>query len=174
MIARLNNRHDAKFTSGVPSLRLPEGRASVYPSVCLSRRSIAATACGWFAAERPAGRRYRQLSSNGAAARRSAATAGSVMLTADVGGEHELVYFFVRRFCIFINASSLPLAFNSASCFSESLYAVRSSAAPSRSWHWATSHFCSAVRHSIRGPPTLLRRDDLDRRRPPGPRSSRS
>jgi len=44
--------------------------------VRLSRRSTAAAACGEFAAECPAGRTYR--SSNGAAARRSAANAGSV------------------------------------------------------------------------------------------------
>ena len=36
------------------------------PSVCLSRRSTAATACGGFAAERPAGRRYRQIAGDGA------------------------------------------------------------------------------------------------------------
>ena len=59
-------------------------RSGVRPSVCLSHLSTAATAAGGFAAERPAGRRYRStaaLNSNGAAARRSAATAGSVMLT---------------------------------------------------------------------------------------------
>jgi len=60
-------------------------RSSVLPSVCPSiDRS---TAYGGFAAERPTGRRsidYPALSSSGAAARRSAANAGSVMLTADV------------------------------------------------------------------------------------------
>jgi len=40
------------------------------PSANLSRYSIAAAACGWFAAERPAGRRYRSI-----AARRLAAAA---------------------------------------------------------------------------------------------------
>jgi len=75
-------------------------RSPVRPAVCLSHRSTAA-ACDGFAAERPAGRRCRSiagtgtqqqrrrstaLSSNGAAARRSAANAGSVTLTADVGG----------------------------------------------------------------------------------------
>jgi len=79
---------------------------SVRLSVCLSHRSTAAAACGGFAAERPAGSRYRSIatdmrctsrvaravlqaparSSNGAAARRSAANAGSVTLTADGGG----------------------------------------------------------------------------------------
>ena len=38
--------------------RLCNGRASVRPSVCLSRQSTAATAPGGFAAERRAGRRY--------------------------------------------------------------------------------------------------------------------
>jgi len=80
-------------------------RLSVRP-VCMSRRSTAAAACSGFAAERPAGGRYRErimgflttmrytnpsthsqkapaLSSNGAATRRSSANAGSVMLMAE-------------------------------------------------------------------------------------------
>jgi len=65
--------------------------SGVRPSVCLSRRSTAASACGGFAAERPAGRRYRLIFDGGgrrnnrynsAAARRSAANAGSAVLTA--------------------------------------------------------------------------------------------
>ena len=82
------------------------------PSVCLSRRSSAAAACGGFAAEHPAGRRYLDRSSASevttlwcytnlfiiiiiiimidsawksspaTAARRSAGNAGSVVLTA--------------------------------------------------------------------------------------------
>jgi len=34
---------------------------SVRPSLCLSRRSTAATAAGEFAAERPAGRQYKSI-----------------------------------------------------------------------------------------------------------------
>ena len=85
------------------------------PSVCLSRRSSAAAACGGFAAEHPAGRRYLDRSSASevttlyrytnlfiiiiiimidsawksspaTAARRSAGNAGSVVLTAKARG----------------------------------------------------------------------------------------
>ena len=55
---------------------------SVRPSVCLSHLSTAAAAaCGGFAAERPAGSRYRWTAGVG---RRSAANAGSVAFTAAV------------------------------------------------------------------------------------------
>ena len=59
---------------------------SVYLSVCLSQSylSIAACRCSGFAAVRPAGRRYRSIAP-AAAARRSAANASSVTLSADVG-----------------------------------------------------------------------------------------
>ena len=40
---------------------LCNGRTHVRPSVCLSRRSTEATAAGGFAAERPAGSRYRSI-----------------------------------------------------------------------------------------------------------------
>jgi len=64
-------------------------------SVCLSHHSTAAAACGGFAAERRAGRRYRLTAAGvwrlaatelepGAAARRSAANEDSVMLTAEL------------------------------------------------------------------------------------------
>jgi len=59
-------------------------------SVRLFRHSTAVAACGVFAAERRAGMSYRLTaagaahSSNGTAARRSAATAGSLVLTAEV------------------------------------------------------------------------------------------
>jgi len=62
-------------------------RPSVRPSVCLSRQLTAAAACGGFAAERPAGRRYRSTAGVSAAAtRRSAVNAGSVVLTAEERG----------------------------------------------------------------------------------------
>jgi len=62
-------------------------RSSVYetverPSVCLSHRSTAAAACGGFAAERPAGRRYRPIASAGAQRH----NADSVTLTAEGRG----------------------------------------------------------------------------------------
>jgi len=57
------------------------------PSVCMFHRSTAAAEGSEFAAGRPAGRTRRSTapapSSNGAAARRSAANVGSVMLTAE-------------------------------------------------------------------------------------------
>ena len=58
---------------------------SVYLSVCLSQ-SYLSTGCrsGGFAAVRPAGRIYRSIAP-AAAARRSAANASSVTLSADVG-----------------------------------------------------------------------------------------
>jgi len=64
------------------------------PSVCLFRHSLVARRRSGFAAERFAGRRYRisiisgghELSSSGAAARRTAANANSVTFTAGVGG----------------------------------------------------------------------------------------
>ena len=63
------------------------GLPSVRPFVCMFHRSTAAAEGSEFAAERPAGRTRRSTapapSSNGAAARRSAANAGSVMLTAE-------------------------------------------------------------------------------------------
>ena len=65
-------------------------RSSVRPSVRLSRRSTAAAACGRFAAERGAVRRYRSIAAaprHRAAARRSvAANAGGVMLAAEERG----------------------------------------------------------------------------------------
>jgi len=61
---------------------LPPGSTPL--SVGLSHRSTSAAACGGFAAECPAGKRYRSI----AAARRSAAYAGSVVLTAEA--EHRL------------------------------------------------------------------------------------
>ena len=73
-------------------------RPSVLPSVCLSHRSEAATAAGGFAAERPAGRRYRLIAASALRApccrrRRSAANAGSVVLRADEAGSTESSYF---------------------------------------------------------------------------------
>jgi len=64
-------------------------RSSVRQSVCLSYRSTTGAACGGFAAERSAGRRYRTIAGAGAqqhgdAARRIAANAGSAMLTAEL------------------------------------------------------------------------------------------
>ena len=62
-------------------------RPSVRQSVCLSRHSTvsaAAAACGEFAAERRAGTGRHRRPQHGAAARRSAANASSVTLTADV------------------------------------------------------------------------------------------
>ena len=61
-------------------------RSSVRLFVCLSHRLTATAASGKFAAERRVGRKYRLTAagaaqSNGAVARRSAANAGSVMLT---------------------------------------------------------------------------------------------
>ena len=58
---------------------------SVYLSVCLSQSylSIAACRCSGFAAVRPAGGIYRSITA-AAAARRSAANASSVTLSADV------------------------------------------------------------------------------------------
>jgi len=74
-------------------------RPSVRPSLRLSHRSTAAAVCGGFAADRllhdaPAAGVPRcglraagaALSSNSAAARRSAANAGSVTLTAEARG----------------------------------------------------------------------------------------
>jgi len=71
-------------------------RPSVRPSVCLSHRSTADSACGAFAVQpaRDIGRDSRAAASgrppaaapqHGGAARRSAANASSVTLTADVG-----------------------------------------------------------------------------------------
>jgi len=48
----------------------------------MSHRLTAAAACGVFAAEHRSGRRYRSTAA-GATARRSAANAGSVVLTAE-------------------------------------------------------------------------------------------
>ena len=62
-------------------------RPSVRQSVCLSRHSTtstAAAACGDFAAEHRAGTGRHRRPQHGAAARRSAANASSVTLTADV------------------------------------------------------------------------------------------
>jgi len=63
-------------------------RPSVCPTVSLSHQSKAAAACGGFAAERRTRKRYRSTAPGarqpGAAARRSAANAGSVMLTAEL------------------------------------------------------------------------------------------
>jgi len=67
------------------------GCPSVCPLVCLSHHSIAAAACGGFAAERRANRRYRSRAAgagrqvttapqHGGIARRSAANAGSAIL----------------------------------------------------------------------------------------------
>jgi len=70
-------------------------RSGVRPSVRLFRHSLVARRRSGFAAERFAGRRYRisiisgghhELSSSGAAARRTAANANSVTFTAGVGG----------------------------------------------------------------------------------------
>ena len=70
-----------KRTSVRPTFRLS---ASMYvcPFVCMSHRLTAAAACGVFAAEHRSGRRYRSTAA-GATARRSAANAGSVVLTAE-------------------------------------------------------------------------------------------
>jgi len=78
----------------------------------LSHHSTAATACGGFAAERRVNRRYQSIAAgaghpavtapqHGAAARRSAANAGSAMLTAKLFDEAELkadlyLYIFVH------------------------------------------------------------------------------
>jgi len=79
------------------------------PSVRLSRRSTAATACGRFAAERPAGRTYRSTAADaGAAARRSAANAGSVTLTAELTRLNTDLYIalFAYHFCKSIDANA--------------------------------------------------------------------
>jgi len=85
------------------------------PSIRLSHRSTAANAAGGFAAERPAGRRYRSTACALQRRRCSAAKAGSVTLRADGGGstqtciedyfccQYSLVTgtccsYFVRRF----------------------------------------------------------------------------
>jgi len=79
-----------EFYREQPLLTPPEC-PSVHPYVCLSHRSTAAAACNRFAAERLAGRRYRSIAAGALRApcsrrRRSAANAGSVTLTVDVGG----------------------------------------------------------------------------------------
>jgi len=53
-----------------------------------------AAACGGFAAERRAGRRYRSTTplQHGAAARRSAVNAGSVMLAAEMTRLHKNLF----------------------------------------------------------------------------------
>jgi len=67
-------------------------RPSIRPSICLFHRLTAAAAGGKFAAEPPAGRKYRSTTagarahSKGAAAWHSAANAGSVTLTVEVRG----------------------------------------------------------------------------------------
>ena len=70
------------------TVRCPSVSQSV-PSVSLSRQSNAAAACGGFAAKRRTRKRYRSTApvarqQPGAAARRSAANAGNVMLTAEL------------------------------------------------------------------------------------------
>jgi len=77
----------------------PSVRLSICSSVCLSRRSTAATAAGGFPAERIMGRKYRSIAARRASCGRRAACAGaqqqcavlqadvgSVTLTADRGG----------------------------------------------------------------------------------------
>ena len=71
-------------------------------SVRLSHRSIAAAACGRFAAERPAGWRCRSIASCGHR-RRQAANAGSVTLTADEGG---------RTWYVFMDCCNASYAFS--------------------------------------------------------------
>ena len=66
------------------------------PSVCVSRWLTAVTAASGFAAERPAGRRYRSIAADPLRAsfsrrRRSAADAGSIMPRAD-GGSTETCF----------------------------------------------------------------------------------
>jgi len=63
-------------------------RPSVHLSVCLSRRSTAAATCGWSAAEGGRGRRVAAVDSIDIChrRRRSAANAGSVVLTAERRG----------------------------------------------------------------------------------------
>ena len=68
------------------------GRPSVRPSICLSHQSTAASACGGFASERPASRRYRSIAAGALRApccrtRRSAAKRAASLLTADGGAE---------------------------------------------------------------------------------------
>ena len=75
------------------------GRPSVHLSVCLSHWSTAATAVREFAAERPVGRKCRSISAGVLRAsccrrRRSAANAGSVILTAEEGGSTQTCYLF--------------------------------------------------------------------------------
>ena len=52
-------------------------RSSVRQSVCLSYRSTTGAACGGFAAERSAGRRYRTIAGAGAQQQRRRSTAHS-------------------------------------------------------------------------------------------------
>ena len=87
-------------------------RSSVRPSIGLSHRSKSAAVCGRFAAERPADRwRYRSDAEPRACSRcavlrapcsrrrRSAANAGSITLTADVGGSRRTYLLICWRFC---------------------------------------------------------------------------
>ena len=53
----------------------PSVTVSVRPSVCLSRGSTAGAACGWFTAERLAGRRYQSIAGAGAQQQRRRSTA---------------------------------------------------------------------------------------------------
>jgi len=90
----LNRREMLQYLTSLLALHaqyadhdLCNGRASVCLSVCLSRRSTAAAACGGFAAEHPAGRKYRSTAADALRApcsrhRRSAATAPQQMMAA--------------------------------------------------------------------------------------------
>ena len=72
--------------------------SSVRPSVCLSHPSVAAAACGRFAAECPAGRRYRSIAGAGAQQQRRRSTALSSkygQMRDDTG--HRLVSVQSRR-----------------------------------------------------------------------------
>ena len=61
----------ARIVCGAGSLK----RSRVRPSVCLSRRSIAAAEWGGFAAESPEGRRFRSITGAGAQQQRRRSTA---------------------------------------------------------------------------------------------------
>jgi len=69
------------------------GCPSVLLSVCLSRQSTAAAACGWFTAERPSGAAYQESSDVCCRRPRSAANAGSVLLRAGDKVQHRLVFY---------------------------------------------------------------------------------
>ena len=75
------------------------GCPSVLLSVCLSRQSTAAAACGWFTAECPSGAAYQESSDVCCRRRRSAANAGSVLLRAGGQGSTQTCFLQVYLDC---------------------------------------------------------------------------